>query len=85
MQKNFVVGTLQQCHGQDKKEVSNGMIIAYRSGNNYHVQHLDLGNKGEIEVDAMKGEVILRFSINDGECLVLQDKVGIAEKREIKK
>lgn len=85
MQKNFFVGTLQQCHGQERKEVSNGMIVAYRTGNNLHVQHLDIGNKGDVEFDAVKGEVILRFSLNDGECLVLQDKVGIAEKKEIKK
>ena len=85
MQKSFFKGTLQQCHGQGQnKEVSNGQIVCYRSGNNLHVQNLDLG-PADIEFDAVKGEVLIKVSLNDGEMLVIQDRIGIAEKKELKR
>jgi putative methionine-R-sulfoxide reductase with GAF domain len=84
MQKNFFVGTLQQCHGQNKKEVSNGQVIAFRSNNTLVVQNIDIG-PGTLEFDAVNSEVVLKFKVNDGDMLVIQDRIGIADKKEIKK
>ena len=84
MQKSIFVGTLQACHGQDKKNTSNGQIVAYRAGNTLHFQNLDLG-PATLEFDAISGQVIIRATLNDGDMLVIQDRIGIAEKKEIKK
>jgi len=83
MQKSIFIGTLQECHKQDKKSVSNGQIVAYRSGNSVQLQNLDLG-QATIEFDAIKGELVIRATLNEGQMLVIQDKVGIADKKEIK-
>jgi hypothetical protein len=83
MQKSIFVGTLQACHGQNKKEVSNGQIVAYRSGNNLHLQNADFPDL--IQFDAVNGEIVIKIKINDGDCLVFQDRTGIAEKRIIQK
>jgi hypothetical protein len=83
MQKSIFVGTLQACHKQNKKEVSNGQIVAYRSGNNLHIQNADFSNL--IQFDAVSGEAIIKIKLNDGDCLVFQDKIGIAEKGIIQK
>lgn len=84
MQKSIFIGTLQECHNQNKKEVSNGQIVAYRSGNSVQIQNLNLG-QALIEFDPIKGEIVIRATLNEGQMLVIQDMIGIADKKEIKK
>lgn len=58
----------------------NGLIVAIRTGKSLIVQNLEAAG-GEVAWDGE--DLIIRYKLSDGECLVMQDETGIAEKRSL--
>lgn len=86
MMKDIFVGPLKEVHAlNNDKTVSNGQIIAYRSGDHVELQNLNLPDSSvHMKYDAGTNELVFSVRLNDGDFVVLQDKIGIAGKRELR-
>ena len=58
-----------------------GQIVLYREGETLHMQNLELPESFKLSRSGEK--YLLEFSLPDGECLVIQDMPGVAEKKAL--
>lgn len=77
MKKVIHKGNLNEIRNRPSE---NGLIVAIRSGKSIMLQNLELA--GGI-VTHEENDVVIRFTLKDGDCLVIQDEPGLAKKESL--
>lgn len=63
----------------DARKSKNSLITIARTGKSIWTQNVEL-ERGEISMDFDKDEITLKFTLRDGEYLIMQDEEGSPDK-----